>query len=127
MELAGVLRTRVAPRPWNGPRQPFCRSDATMQPDTVVNAAARDVVLQAAPRIQCRVFPSHKARQDIIEGRCAVRVGCIWLRLHRELWCACTARNDTAQPCLGVASMQNSQTFKRGGCILKCLVGLPPI
>ncbi len=47
MELAGVLRTRVAPRPWKGPRQPFCRSDATMQPDTVVNAAARDSLRQA--------------------------------------------------------------------------------
>ena len=42
-----MLRTSVAPRPWNGPRQPFCRSEATMLPDTVVNAAARLALLQA--------------------------------------------------------------------------------
>ena len=56
MELAGVLRTRVAPRPWNGPRQPFCRSDATMQPDTVVNAAAHHSLCQAAYQDQCKKY-----------------------------------------------------------------------
>ena len=104
MELAGVLRTRVAPRPWKGPRQPFCRSDATMQPDTVVNAAACSSLRQAAQLIQCRASPSDKVRQVILWMRlpCSPPLWlkrCMWLhqaQVAQRKSCARIARSDTA-------------------------------